>query len=162
MVPEEVVERVPSKVAASGSSPPGGLSSCSEIRCGALTMVRSSSCGCGSDVRVVLKVYRTSLEHFAVIYPDKAVCKPFGFINLKNCRVQLLRNNTRVMQIVQKSCDGGVLTFRADTPVDAKMWLDCLRLPFTGSSTSPSSSKKRMDDVLNVSLPILLEEGDEE
>lgn len=159
MVPEDVNEHLPMMKPVSTAFSPA--SPCSEIRCGKLTLVRSSSaCGCGADLRVVVKVYRTSLEHFAIIYPDKVICKPFGFVNLKHCRVQLLRNNALVMQVVQQSCDGGIVTFRADSPLEAKTWLDCLQSKTRFSSSSPK--RAAMDNLTNVSLPILLEEGDEE
>jgi len=127
---------------------PSKMPTCSEIRCGGLTMV--NACGCKNDVRVVVKVYRTTLEHFAVVYPDKVVCKPIGFINLKNCSVGCLMNSSRTVQIVQKSCDGGLLTFRAESPSEAKKWMEAFQ--------NNKMNRKSLDDALNVSLPILEEE----
>ncbi|KAK3914584.1 Rho GTPase-activating protein 22 [Frankliniella fusca] len=37
-----------------------------------------------------VKVYRTSLEHFAVVYPQKKVCRPLGFVNLRHTVVARL------------------------------------------------------------------------
>ncbi|KAG8227854.1 hypothetical protein J437_LFUL006477 [Ladona fulva] len=43
---------------------------------------------------VQVKVYRTSLEHFAVVYPQKKVCRPLGVLNLKNAHVERLGGET--------------------------------------------------------------------
>lgn len=40
-----------------------------------------------------MKVYRTSLEHFAVVYPQKKVCRPLGVLNLRNTRVERLSSD---------------------------------------------------------------------
>lgn len=37
-----------------------------------------------------VKVYRTTLEHFAVVYPQKKVCRPLGFVNLRHTVVDRL------------------------------------------------------------------------
>lgn len=153
MIPEDIVVEHES-LNATAFSPSKMAATCSELRCGTLIMLRTG-CGFNTDLRVLVKVYRTSLEHFAVLYPEKLISKPFGFINLKNCNVECMRNNPRVLQIVQRNCDGGVLTFRAESTMDAKLWQEALQ------SKTLFSTKKRLDDVINVSLPIL-EEGDEE
>lgn len=35
-------------------------------------------------------MYRTSLEHFAVVYPQKKACRPLGFVNLRHTVVARL------------------------------------------------------------------------
>lgn len=63
--------------------------SATEVKSGFLVFLSPS--GKRQDVRVV--VYRTSLEHFAVIYPRKRVVKPIGVVNLRNTSVQQAENN---------------------------------------------------------------------
>ncbi|KAF5300005.1 hypothetical protein FQR65_LT09261 [Abscondita terminalis] len=47
---------------------------CSEIKSGSLTLIAMN----GRRQGVNVKVYRTSLEHFAVLYPQKKICRPLG------------------------------------------------------------------------------------
>ncbi|CAH2088287.1 unnamed protein product [Euphydryas editha] len=48
--------------------------------------------GMRQDVRVV--VYRTTLEHFAVIYPRKRLSKPIGVVNLRNTTTERVDTNS--------------------------------------------------------------------
>ncbi|GAB6020342.1 hypothetical protein CHUAL_003054 [Chamberlinius hualienensis] len=150
-------------------------SGCIELRSGSVTLIGSA--GSSHNLRVILKVYRTSLEHFAVLYPDKLMtcCKPIGFINLKNCNVGCWR---RTLQIAQRSCDGGVLTFDCGDVKETKMWLEVMenKSPKFNSSfrtinnsliakTTASNSNKtetkqmRMNICNNRNLPIVQEEA---
>lgn len=80
---------------------PAGVASCSrspiiqkEVECptnpemmnGYLTLLLSNK----HQEPVHVKVYRTSLEHFAVVCPQKKVCRPLGVLNLRNSVVERL------------------------------------------------------------------------
>lgn len=64
-----------------------------ELMSGSLTLMGP---GNKHSQSVQVKVYRTSLEHFAVVYPQKKVCRPLGVLNLRNAHVERLlpANNT--------------------------------------------------------------------
>lgn len=150
----------------SGYSSPGS-GGCIELRSGSVTLIGGA--GSPHNLRVILKVYRTSLEHFAVLYPDKLMtcCKPIGFINLKNCNVGCWR---RTLQIAQRSCDGGVLTFDCADVKETKQWLEVMenKTPkfnsLVSSTTNLNSNdvktkQMRMNICNNLNLPIVQEEA---
>lgn len=78
------------------------------------------------DQWVYVKVYRTSLEHFAVVYPDKLIAKPMGCLNLKHSRVEPLANCERSFRVVQRSIDGGTVEFRSESNASLTRWLSAL------------------------------------
>ncbi|CAD6208636.1 GSCOCG00010613001-RA-CDS [Cotesia congregata] len=94
---------------------------------------------------VQVKVYRTSVEHFAVIYPQKKVCRPLGVLNLKNTTIERLRDEGFVVR--QKGFDTTTitLTFLVENKKELDYWI----LAFTARS-SPL--------VHQSSLPIVEEE----
>lgn len=99
---------------------------------------------------VHVKVYRTSLEHFAVVCPQKKVCRPLGVLNLRNTLVERLPAETKQPGFVirQRGFDTPMcLTFVAENPRDLDEWI----VAFT-SRSSPT--------VHQSSLPIV--EEDEE
>ncbi|KAJ0172770.1 hypothetical protein K1T71_011909 [Dendrolimus kikuchii] len=75
----------------------------SEVKSGFLVLLGPG--GMRQDVRVV--VYRTSLEHFAVIYPRKRLSKPIGVVNLRNTAVEQAETNSGFI-IRQKGYDNTV------------------------------------------------------
>lgn len=96
------------------------------------------------DVQV--KVYRTSGEHFAVIYPQKKVCRPLGVINLKNTQVERRADGFTVRQCGADTpmC---ALSFRAD-PAQLDQWVRAF-----SSRTQPCS--------MSLQTPPILEEEEE-
>lgn len=116
-----------------------------EAMSGSMTLV-----GPGKHCQSVqVKVYRTSLEHFAVLYPQKKVCRPLGVLNLRNTCVERLPGGKQPGFIVrQRGFDTPMcLTFLSESPRDLESWV----LAFT-SRSSPT--------VHQSSLPIV--EEDEE
>lgn len=61
-----------------------------EVKSGFLVLLGPG--GMRQDVRVV--VYRTTLEHFAVIYPRKRLSKPIGVVNLRNTTTEKVDTNS--------------------------------------------------------------------
>ncbi|TGZ52921.1 Uncharacterized protein DBV15_09982 [Temnothorax longispinosus] len=98
----------------------------------------------GHRQRVQVKVYRTSVEHFAVIYPQKKICQPLGVLNLRNTTVE--RYEDEGFLVRQKGGDLPVaLTFLMEKRSELDYWI----LAFT-ARTSPL--------VHHSSLPIVEEE----
>ncbi|KAL0106617.1 hypothetical protein PUN28_016355 [Cardiocondyla obscurior] len=93
---------------------------------------------------VQVKVYRTSVEHFAVIYPQKKICQPLGVLNLRNTTVE--RYEDEGFLVRQK---GGDLPIALTFLMEKKSELDYWMLAFT-ARTSPL--------VHHSSLPIVEEE----
>lgn len=93
---------------------------------------------------VQVKVYRTSVEHFAVIYPQKKVCRPLGVLNLRNTMIE--RYGDEGFLVRQKGFDSPVvLTFLMENKKELDYWI----MAFT-ARTSPL--------VHQSSLPIVEEE----
>jgi hypothetical protein len=116
-----------------------------ETMSGSMTLV-----GPGKHCQSVqVKVYRTSLEHFAVLYTQKKVCRPLGVLNLRNtCVERLLGEKQPGFTVRQRGFDTPMcLTFLSESPRDVDSWM----LAFT-SRSSPT--------VHQSSLPIV-EEGEE-
>ncbi|KAK0166614.1 hypothetical protein PV327_004106 [Microctonus hyperodae] len=99
----------------------------------------------GHQQGIQVKVYRTSVEHFAVIYPQKKVCRPLGVINLKNTSIERYRDDGFIVR--QKGYDTTTiaLTFVVENQKELDYWI----LAFTARS-SPL--------VHQSSLPIVEEE----
>lgn len=71
---------------------------------------------------VQVKVYRTSVEHFAVIYPQKKVCRPLGVLNLRNTTIE--RFGDEGFLVRQKGFDSPVaLTFLVECKKDLDYWI---------------------------------------
>ena len=98
----------------------------------------------GHRQSVQVKVYRTSVEHFAVIYPQKKVCRPLGVLNLKNTIVE--RYGDEGFLVRQKGIDSPIaLTFLMENKQELDYWI----IAFT-ARTSPLMHQS--------SLPIVEEE----
>lgn len=111
----------------------------SEVKSGFLVLLGPG--GMRQDVRVV--VYRTSLEHFAVIYPRKRVSKPIGVVNLRNTSVEQAESNTGFV-IRQKGYDNTISAKFLCSEREVASWV----IAFT-SNASPHS--------VHTSLPVLVE-----
>ncbi|KAL0272742.1 UNVERIFIED_CONTAM: hypothetical protein PYX00_005603 [Menopon gallinae] len=102
---------------------------------------------------VQVKVYRTSIEHFAVLYPQKKVCRPLGVLNLKNTMVERL-SSPRQPGFTVRQCGFDTplcsLTFISETNRELERWINA----FTCRSKSASSR------LITSSLPVV--EEDEE
>lgn len=74
---------------------------------------------------VHVKVYRTSLEHFAAIYPQKKVCRPLGVINLRNTCVERLSDPDQAgFTVRERGFDTSMcLTFICECPRELDSWL---------------------------------------
>lgn len=114
-----------------------------ETKSGSITLIAAN--GRKQGVNVI--VYRTTLEHFAVLYPQKKICRPLGVINLKNTTVETLTDKQQCgFQVRQQGYDTPMtLTFLCESR-DLDSWL----VAFT-SRCSPALRHQS-------SLPIVEEE----
>ncbi|CAH0719255.1 unnamed protein product, partial [Brenthis ino] len=110
-----------------------------EVKSGFLVLL--SPGGMRQDVRVV--VYRTSLEHFAVIYPRKRLSKPTGVVNLRNTTVERVDSNCG-FSVRQKGYDNTVSTRFLCLERDIEAWL-------TAFTAMPATCQH------STSLPVLVE-----
>ena len=77
-----------------------------------------------------VNVYRTSVEHFAVIYPESNSTRPLGVLNLRNTQIERIGDDG--FQIRQRGCDTPVaLTFFLENTKDIDFWI----LAFTPRSS---------------------------
>lgn len=92
---------------------------------------------------VHVKVYRTSLEHFAVVSPQKKICRPLGVLNLKNTLLEQLPAESKQtgFMVRQKGFDSPTcLTFLPETPMDLEDWIvafTCRSSPTLHQSSLP-------------------------
>lgn len=110
-----------------------------EVKSGFLVLLTPG--GIRQDVRVV--VYRTSLEHFAVIYPRKRLSKPTGVVNLRNTTVDRADSNSG-FYVRQKGYDNTVSARFLCAERDIDGWLSAFS---AGSPTCQHAT----------SLPVLVE-----
>ena len=109
-----------------------------EIKCGRLSMVRKI----GKHIRkvpVFVRVYKTGLEHYAVLYRDQTYGLSTGYMNLKNCSVENSQDNNAQLKVTLKDSEGIVLSFDANSTLEASDWIDALR-PQTSSSSMTTNS----------------------
>lgn len=91
-----------------------------ESKSGSITLIAAN--GRKQGVNVI--VYRTSLEHFAVLYPQKKICRPLGVINLKNTTVEQMKDKQQCgFNVRQQGFDTPMtLTFHCEQR-DLESWL---------------------------------------
>lgn len=111
----------------------------SEVKSGFLVLLGPG--GMRQDVRVV--VYRTSLEHFAVIYPRKRITKPIGVVNLRNTAVEQAESSSGFI-VRQKGYDNTISAKFVCSEGEVESWM----CAFT-SRSSPHCA--------HTSLPVLEE-----
>ncbi|XP_041969661.1 uncharacterized protein LOC121726381 [Aricia agestis] len=87
-----------------------------EVKSGFLVLVGRG--GTRQDVRVV--VYRTSLEHFAVMYPRKRLTKAIGVVNLRNTAIERIGSGFSVRQ---KGSDDTISARFVCSERDIEAWL---------------------------------------
>ncbi|CAG4938147.1 unnamed protein product [Parnassius apollo] len=111
-----------------------------EVKSGFLVLLGPG--GMRQDVRVV--VYRTSLEHFAVIYPRKRLSKSIGVVNLRNTSVERVDSNSGFF-VRQKGYDNTISAKFLCSERDIEAWL----LAFAPNKSSNCHH--------HASLPVLVE-----
>ncbi|KAG8180155.1 hypothetical protein JTE90_023362 [Oedothorax gibbosus] len=111
--------------------------------------------------RVFVRIYRTSSEHFAVLYPARAIvtaCRPMASINLKSCTVKQLPNC--ILRVSPRSCEGMAVTFQGTetcNEVQMSEWLNA----FSEAKDNGSPRRKKVSDH-RLPLPVLVESEEDE
>lgn len=113
--------------------------------------------GSKQQVRVVLSVYSTNFDRYAVLSSDKALCKDCGYINLKTCGVRRMEDKS--FQVLPRECHSAALTFTVSKPCEMEDWLSVFQCPV---SECPTSSPKKSLALKDKALMPTLEEDEEE
>lgn len=111
--------------------------------------------------RVFVRVYRTSSEHFAVLYPVRAIvtaCRPLASLNLKSCMVKQLPN--KEFRVSPRSCEGVTVSFKgteSSNDVQINDWLQA----FSEVQQDHSQRRKKVSDH-RLPLPVVVESDEDE
>lgn len=131
-----------------------------EVFSGVLDVLRpydTSGKSAPSVQRVFVRVYRTTHEHFAVLYPLRALvtaCKPLTSINLRSCALD--QSSPDEFRVSPRSLDGVSLSFRCPKPDDGG-------LPVTDwMAAFGARTKALLRKTSPLSLPVVLERVEEE
>ncbi|KAL3879089.1 hypothetical protein ACJMK2_031403 [Sinanodonta woodiana] len=108
-----------------------------EEKSGLLHMVQF--CG-GKDRKtpVFVRVYRSSFEHYAVIYKDPNFFFQTGYISLKNCSVGKYENTENKFSLTSNNYEGHALTFECRSKQESQSWI-CALQKNTGSVSTAKS-----------------------
>lgn len=113
-----------------------------ETKSGSVTLLVSKE----RQQRVTVIVHKTTLEHFAVLYPQKKICRPLGVLNLKNARVQRLVGKQTGFQVHHSGFDSPMwLSFLCE-PKELNSWMEAFE-------NTPTKTLRHQS-----SLPIVEEE----
>lgn len=115
-----------------------------------------------SSQRVFVRVYRTSSEHFAVLYPVRAIvtaCRPLASLNLKSCTVKQLPNC--VLRVSPRSCEGMAVTFKGTETTNEAQIAEWLRAFSEAKKDGSSLRRKKVSDH-RLPLPVLVESEEDE
>jgi len=117
--------------------------SMNEIMRGSLTLLSSSH----GPQRVILSVTRTSVDHFALMYPENrqrkisSSVKPIGCLNLRgiNCEETVLGNGIAGFTLRSKKCDtsSSALIFICPEESSVTQWMTALSPPKVGVRNIP-------------------------
>ena len=135
-----------------------------EKKSGHLLTTRTDARGRTQNIRVVVKVYASTYDHYAVVYADK-ICQACGFINLKNCTIDPFSGGKNCgFRVIPKDCEGNTVTFITNSPADLEEWLNV----FTSSDSSkptiefPLTSSKSPSRSVSPLMPTLEEDEETE
>ena len=103
-----------------------------------ITMVQKVS-GVDRKFRVLLKVYTSMYDHYAVVSQDRAIVKDCGYVKLKNCTI-LGNEKDLTIQVVRRNCEGLTLTFVTSDLVHHRCLMAALQSPQNDDSSSLSDS----------------------
>lgn len=100
---------------------------------------------------VQVKVYRTSVEHFAVVYPMKKVCRPLGVLNLRNTMIERL-STAKQFGFTVRQCGFDTplcsLTFFSESGKELDRWIDAFTCRNSSSGHISSLPIVKEDDEL--------------
>lgn len=128
-----------------------------EIKSGPLCLIQKN----GKTIRKIsmfVRVYKTGLDHYAVLYRDQAYSRNTGYVSLKNCSIEKSKDKNERFQVTLNDCEGVGICFEAKSCSEACDWIDALR----PQVRSAPSTKVLAPTVSRSPLPTLIEIGEEE
>ena len=134
-----------------------------ESHCGRLCLIQKHK-GRTLRVHVFVRVYRSSFEHYAVLYKDNKYSTQAGFINLKNCAINRCSSKDNQIQVTVNDMEGTSIVFESNTLNEAEQWVEALQPHIYSLSPQKGSISPRLSPVIPRSplMPTLAEETDEE
>ncbi|KAK3597457.1 hypothetical protein CHS0354_041871 [Potamilus streckersoni] len=110
-----------------------------EMRACTITTEISNVCGeKNRKTPVFVRVYRSSFEHYAVIYKDPNFFFQTGYIRLKNCKVCNYENTENKFSVTLNNYEGNALTFECITKQESQAWICALQKNTVSVSTAKS------------------------
>lgn len=130
-----------------------------EIKSGRLCIVQMHK-GKKMKVQVFVRVYRSSFEHYAVLYKDQKYSQSSGYISLKNCKVSKDTAKEHQVRVTLNDYEGTGVTFESNSANEAAQWLDALQPQIASSSPPLCSMSPSLSPVIPRSplMPTLAEE----
>ena len=114
------------------------------------------------NIPVVVKVYTSTYDHYAVVYPDK-LCSSCGYINLKNCALDTFTGRKCGFKLIPNDCDGKPMTFLTNNPAELEDWVEACTPsdPVANSRGEFSISSSRSPSIPHSPLMPTLQEDNE-
>ncbi|XP_053399712.1 uncharacterized protein LOC128557092 [Mercenaria mercenaria] len=130
-----------------------------EIKSGRLCLVQQHK-GRKLKVQVFVRVYRSSFEHYAVLFKDQKFSLQSGYISLKNCIVDKTNEKEHQVRVTLNDYEGTGVTFESNSCKEAEEWHDALQPQILSSSPTLSAISPSLSPVIPRSplMPTLAEE----
>lgn len=133
-----------------------------EIKSGCLCMLQNHA-GKRRKISVFVRVYKSCFEQYAVLYKDQKYSLQCGYVNLKNCSVNISEDKKTQFNVILNDFEGSGLNFEAESNADARDWVNALQPQIASSSPPKGSLSPTLSPVIPRSpLMPTLEEGDED
>ena len=134
-----------------------------ETHCGRLCLVQKYK-GRTLRMQVFVRVYRSSYEHYAVLYKDQKYSSQSGYINLKNCSISRCTDKDNQLRVTLNDIEGTGVVFESNTHKEAEQWAEALQPHIISTSPPKGSITPNLSPVIPRSplMPTLTEEIDEE
>lgn len=130
-----------------------------EIKSGRLSLVQMHK-GRKMRIQVFVRVYRSSFEHYAVLFKDQKFSLQSGYISLKNCIVDKMSGKDHQVRVTLNDFEGTGVTFESNTCKEAEEWHEALQPQIVSSSPTLSNITPSLSPVIPRSplMPTLAEE----
>ncbi|KAL4230562.1 hypothetical protein ACF0H5_010942 [Mactra antiquata] len=130
-----------------------------EVKSGRLCLVQQHK-GKKMKVQVFVRVYRSSYEHYAVLFRDQKYSLQSGYISLKNCIVDKSSEKENQVRVTLNDFEGTGVTFESNSACEVDEWYEALQPQLSSSSPPLSSISPSLSPVIPRSplMPTLAEE----
>lgn len=130
-----------------------------EVKSGRLCLVQQHK-GRKMKVQVFVRVYKSSFEHYIVLYKDQKYSLQSGYISLKNCIVDRCSGKEHQVRVTLNDYEGTGVTFESNTCKEADEWHEALQSNILSSSPTSSAISPSLSPVIPRSplMPTLAEE----